>query len=273
MLSIHDSILQQAAEAGFADVGQFLQKQYASLYGDHGSSRCRAVGMAIFRGRIGVIERYMQKLSNPKRDIPADAIATAALAGQDIMISLLVDQGLDLNQEGVLGTPLRAPSVMGHESTLKLLLGLGANLHVPGSFGEPLQAAAMRGHKSITGTLLSHGANANSKSGLYGTALQAAAHSGHQKVVEILLNASANVHRDGFSHDAFHATSEGGHEGIIRLMLERGFKVRHPLPRPRAMQGSSLSRSLLRDASPSRIQDVKLVQCRRGSGHDDQKLR
>ena len=229
--------------------------------------------MAIFRGRIGVIERYMQKLSNPKRDIPADAIATAALAGQDIMISLLVDQGLDLNQEGVLGTPLRAPSVMGHESTLKLLLGLGANLHVPGSFGEPLQAAAMRGHKSITGTLLSHGANANSKSGLYGTALQAAAHSGHQKVVEILLNASANVHRDGFSHDAFHATSEGGHEGIIRLMLERGFKVRHPLPRPRAMQGSSLSRSLLRDASPSRIQDVKLVQCRRGSGHDDQKLR
>lgn len=193
----YDSILQQAAEAGFADVGQFLQKQYASLYGDLGSSRCRAVEIAIFRGRIGVIERYMQKFSNPKSDIPADVIATAALGGQDIMINLLVDQGLDLNQEGVLGTPLRAASVIGHQSTLKLLLGLGANLHVPGAFGEPLQAAAMRGHESITRTLLSHGANMYSKSGLYGTALQAAAHRSHQKVVEILLDAGADVHRDG----------------------------------------------------------------------------
>ena len=257
----YDSILQQAAEAGFADVVQFLQKQYAYLYGDLGSSRCRAVEVAIFRGRIGVIERYMQKWSNPKSDIPADAIATAALGGQDTMIRLLVDQGLDLNHEGVLGTPLRAASVMGHGSTVRLLLGLGANLHVPGSLGEPLQAAAMRGHESITKTLLHHGADVNSNSGLYGTALQAAAHRGHQKVAEILLDAGADVHRDGFSCDAFHAASEGGHEGIVRLMLERGFNFRDPLPERqfRKMMVPTAARDLLRDASPSRIQGMKLI--------------
>ena len=257
----YDSILQQAAEAGFADVVQFLQKQYASLYGDLGSSRCRAVEVAIFRGRIGVIERYMQKLNNPKNDIPADAIATAALGGQDTMIRFLVDQGLDLNHEGVLGTPLRAASVMGHESTVRLLLGLGANLHVPGSFGEPLQAAAMRGHESITKTLLHHGVDVNSNSGLYGTALQAAAHRGHQKVVEILLDAGADVYRDGFSRDALHAASEGGHEGIVRLMLERGFQVRIPFASIKSClpTADKKPRDLLRDASPSRIQDVELV--------------
>ena len=257
----YDSILQQAAEAGFADVVQFLQKHYAFLYGDLGSSRCRAVEVAIFRGRIGVIERYMQKLSNPKSDIPADAIATAALGGQDIMINFLVDQGLDLNQEGLLGTPLRAASIMCHESTLRLLLRLGASLHLSGSFGEPLQAAAMRGHVSITETLLHHGADVNSKSGLYGTALQAAAHRGHQKVVEILLDAGADVHRDGFSRDAFHAAAEGGHEGIVRLMLERGFKVQHPLPESSLnfISAPLTSRDLVRDASPSPIQEMKLV--------------
>ena len=256
----YDSILQQAAEAGFADVVQFLQKQYASSYGDLGSSKCRAVEVAIFRGRIGVIERYMQKLSNPKSDIPADAIATAALGGQDTMIRFLVDQGLDLSHEGVLGTPLRAASVMGYESTVRLLLGLGANLHVPGSFGEPLQAAAMRGHDSITKTLLHHGVDVNSKSGLYGTALQAAAHRGHQNVVEILLDAGADVYRDGFSRDAFHAASEGGHGGIVRLMLERGFNFQHPLSKKRfIIMAPITARDLLHDASPSRIQDMKLI--------------
>ena len=257
----YDSILQQAAETGFSDVVQFLQKKYASLYGALGSSRCRAVDVAILKGRIGVVERYMQKLSDPKMEMPKDAIATAALGGQDAMISLLVDWGLDLNQEGVLGTPLRAASIMCRESTARLLLRLGASLHVSGSFGEPLQAAAMRGHESITRLLLSHGANVDGKGGLYGTALQAAAHRGHRKVVEILLDAGASVHRGGFSRDAFHAASEGGHEGILRLFLERGFNFPpqggrrlcsrcNPNPNPKY-------RNLLRDHSPTRYQEAK----------------
>lgn len=255
----YDSILQQAAEAGFADVVQFLQKQYASLYGDLGSSRCRALEVAIFKGRTGMVKRYMQRLTNARIDMPEDAIAIAALGGQDTIISLLVDQRLNLNKEGVLGTPLRAASIMCHESTVRLLLRLGASLHVSGSFGGPLQAAAMRGHESITRTLLGHGADVNSKGGLYGTALQAAAHRGHQKIVEILLDAGADVYRDGFSRDAFHAASEGGHEAIVRLLLQRGFKVQHRLSeRPQAAQISqSPYRNLLRDASPSRLQETK----------------
>ena len=253
-----DSILQQAAETGSADVVQFLQKKYAFLYGHFGSSRRRAVEAAIFKGHMRVVERYLQRWSDPNVDMPKDAIATAALGGQDAIIEYLVDQGLDLDEEGMLGTPLRSASIMCHESTVRLLLRLGASLNVSGSFGEPLQAAATAGHETITRLLLNHGANVYSKGGLYGTALQAAAHRGHQKIVEILLDAGANVHQEGFSRDAFHAASEGGHEGIVRLLLERGFKIQHPLPEPKyRRRPRGPNKMLLRDASPSRHQETE----------------
>ena len=194
--------------------------------------------------------------------MPKGAIATAALGGQNAMINFLVDQELDLNQEAYLGTPLRAASVMCHESTVRLLLRLGASVQVSGSLGEPLQAAAMRGHESITRILLSHGADVDSQGGIYGTALQAAAHRGHQKIVEILLDAGADVYKEGFSRDAFHAASEGGREGIVSLLFERGFRIREPV------LGSSFRhrlgrespyKNLLRDASPSQCQEAKTI--------------
>lgn len=251
----YDSHLQKAAEAGFAEVVQLLQKKQASLFGYLGSSKCRALEVAIFNGRARIVERYIHKLSNPKLEMPEDAIAAAALGGQDSMISLHVDQGLDLNKEGMLGTPLRAASVMGHEPTVRLLLEFGARLSLSGSFGEPLQSAATQGHAAITGILLFHGADVNSKGGLYGTAIQAVAHRGHQKIVEMLLEAGADVHQEGFSRDAFHAASEGGHEGIVLFLLEKGFKLRHAPPyRMRSSFKKSSSRNLLREASPSRSQ-------------------
>ena len=252
-----DTILQQAAETGCTDVVRFLQRKYASVYGDFGSSRCRAVELAIFKGRIGVVERYIQNVGDPKIDMPTGAIATAALGGQNAMINFLVDHELDLNQEAYLGTPLRAASVMCHESTVRLLLRLGASVHVSGSLGEPLQAAAMRGHESITKTLLSHGANVNSQGGFYGTALQAAAHRGHRNIVDILLKAGADVYQGGFSRDAFHAASEGGHERIVSLLLERGFEVRQPLPDNGPQCRRLHYKNLLRDASPSQCHEVK----------------
>ncbi|KAI4129581.1 MAG: hypothetical protein LQ338_002155 [Usnochroma carphineum] len=250
----YDAILQQAAEAGFVDVVQHLQKEYASLYGTLGSPKCKALEVALFKGRTVLIQRQIERLSDPSKDMPKDSIATAALGGHEALISLLVGKGMELNQEGRYGTALRAACVMGHESTVRQLLDLGARLDASSSLGDPLQAAAMRGHESITKMLLSHGASVNNKSGLYGTALQAAAHRGHQRVVEILLDAGADVYRDGFACDAFHAASEGGHETIVRLLLEKGFRVQPPLPKTSysMMPTEIQSRNLLRDASPSR---------------------
>ncbi len=118
----------------------------------------------------------------------------------------------------------------------------------------------MRGHESITRALLSHGADVNKRGGLYGTALQAAAHRGHGTVVEILLDAGAGVYLEGFSRDAFHAASEGGHEGIVRLLFEMGYRLRQSLPSPlKRMAPPSRYRELLHDASPSRSSGMKPI--------------
>lgn len=259
----YDSTLRQAAEAGYIDVVWFLQKNYARMFGDFGSPKCKAVEAAIFKGRIEVLKRQIQKAAHPKADLPSDAVAIAALGGHDAIIKLLVDNGLDVEQEGPFGTPLRAASIMCHESTIRLLLKLGARLDVSGLLGDPLQAAAMSGHESITKLLLDEGANVHKRGGLYGNALQAAAHRGHQKVVEILLDAGADVYQDGFSSDSFHAASEGGHENIVRLFLERGFQPRNPLRRRRykrrgyKRRDPSPYKNLLHEASPSRVKDFR----------------
>ena len=256
----YDLILRQAAYAGHRDVVKFLQKTYASLFGDAGSAQCKAIEAAIVKGRLGVLERFLLKSSDNKQDLPSDAVSTAALGGQDDMIALLLDKGLDIEREGTFGTPLRAASLMGCASTVRILLNHGAKVGACGSLGDALQAAAMKGHVSITKILIEEGADVNSGGGYYGNALQAAAYRGHKKAVEVLLDAGADVHRQGLSRDAFHAAAEGGHEGIVRLFLENGFEFYHT---SRVFHDSRKTpmepryKDLLRDASPSRAKESR----------------
>lgn len=249
----YDMILQQAAQAGHIDVVQLLKKTYASSFGGSCSSQGNAVHAAIAKGRLGVLERYFWKPPDSKQYLPSDAISTAALGGQDHMVGLLLDKGLDIEREGLFGTPLRAASLMGYESTVRILLDRGAKIGACGSLGDALQAAAMKGHVSITKLLIQEGADANSRGGYYGNALQAAAYRGHMKAVEILLDSGAGVHQQGLSRDAFHAAAEGGHEEIVHLFLENGFKFFHPPLGPQFMKRlPSPYKDLLRDSSPSR---------------------
>lgn len=124
----YDLILRQAAEVGYTEVVRFLQNKYAFLFGDLGSPKCKAIEAAIFKGRTGVLERQIRKAVNPKTDLPSDAVAIAALGGQDVIVKLLIDNGLGIDQEGPFGTPLRAASIMCHESTVRLLLKLGGKI-------------------------------------------------------------------------------------------------------------------------------------------------
>lgn len=253
----YDMILRQATQAGYIDLIQFLQKIYASSSGESNSAPRKAVEAAILKGQLGVLERFFRRSPDPKQYLPSDAVSTAALGGQDHMVALLLDKGLDIEREGPFGTPLRAASLMGHESTVRILLDRGAKVGACGSLGDALQAAAMKGHVLITKLLIQEGKNTNSRGGYYGNALQAASYRGHKKAVEVLLDAGANVHGQGLSRDAFHAAAEGGHEDIVRLFLESGFKFYHTAPRwvQQRCRIPSPYKNLLRDASPNRAQE------------------
>lgn len=253
-----NSILQQAAQAGFTEVVRFLQKTYTSIFENSGSAQSKAIEAAVVKGRLGVLERFIHKFSDPKLALPSDAISAAAFGGQNSIITLLLDKGLDIELEGRFGTPLRAASLMGYESTVRTLLDRGAKVNMCGSLGDALQASATKGHVLITRLLIKEGANVNSRGGLYGNALQAAAYRGHQKVVKALLDAGANVHQKGISMDALHAAAEGGHEVIVRYFLESGFQFRHTPQEPLySKSGPSQYKNLLRESSPSRVKDSR----------------
>jgi len=247
-----DQVLQGASQTGYVKVVDHLQRTYGSSFGNLGSAKCKAIQAAISKGQIGVLERFIQRIQDPRTELPADSIATAALGGHDSIITLLLDKGLDIEHGGQFGSPLRSASLLGHELTVRLLLDRAAKVSASSSIGNALEAAAMNGHVSITNSLLQEGVDANSKGGTYGTALQAAAYRGHSKVAELLLDASADVYLPGITKDAFHAAAEGGHENVIRLFLDRGFTSRQPLPPPSYMMGSEPScKNLLRSSSPS----------------------
>lgn len=227
--SEYDEILQGTLQTGFVKGAEYLQRTYGPSFGNMSSAKCKAIRAAISKGQIGVVERFIQKILDPRAELPADSVAVAAVGGHDSMITLLLDKGLDIEHEGQFGKPLRSASLLGHQSTVRLLLDRDAKASARSSMGNALEAAAMNGHVSIASSLLQEGVDANIMGGSYGTALQAAAYRGHSKVAELLLDANADVYLSGLTKDAFHAAAGAGHENVIRLLLDRGYRFRSPM--------------------------------------------
>ena len=224
----YDSIEQQAAEAGFFRIVDFLTKKYPS-FSQHTPTHCKAVEQAILKGQTGVVKRFLGNSNDLEHEIPPAAISMAAIGGHNAIISLLLERDQDIECEGQLGSPLRAASIMGHESTVRLLLDNGAHVNRNRVHGTALQASASKGYISITKLLLQEGADVDARGPMRESALQAAAFHGHKSVVETLLDAGADAHQKGLWKDATDAAVSAGHYDIVRLLDDRGFRTRHPL--------------------------------------------
>lgn len=254
----YDSALLGAAQTGFIRVVEWLQRpKLVSLYGKTAADKMLAkMTKAIAGGQLGVLRYFMEKSSDPLKLLPHDGIATAALHGHGETVNFLLDNGLEVEAEGLFGPPLRVASLMNHDHIVRILLGRGAKVNACGPLGDAIQAAALKGHTQIVRLLLDEGARPNQFGGFYGTALQAAAYHGQKSTAEVLLKAGAHVSQRGFLSDAFHAAASGGHQELISLFLENGFKL-HETVRVKSYLSQSIPRGkpykdLLREASPSR---------------------
>ena len=223
-----DSIVQQAAAAGFSKTIESMKEKYPS-YSHDTPTACKAIEKAILKGQTGVVERFLRNSNDLRHETLEDAISMASLRGHNGIISLLLERGHDLEREGQMGLPLRAASIMGHESTVRFLLENGAQVNGSGIFGTALQASASRGHVSITKLLLQESAYVNARGPKNENALEAAAFHGHLPVVKILLDAGASVNQRGCWKDAIDAAASGGRYDIVRLLTSRGFHTRYPL--------------------------------------------
>ncbi|EWG55613.1 hypothetical protein FVEG_13593 [Fusarium verticillioides 7600] len=245
----YEQAIQMATEYGFIKVIDQLQKPEFKRFVDKDTpdKHKMRLAKAIKAGQLFVLQRQISKI------FPKDAVAIAALYGHTDIVKYLLEQGLDIEADGQFGTPLRSACLMNHKSTVEELLQRGANINTEGPKGNPLYVAAVKGHVDVVRILLEEAADVHKRTGAYGTALQAAAYYGHRRVVEMLLDAGADVHAEGSSPDAFHAAAEGGHQSIIMLFLERGYKFLYEPPTPKYKRAQpSLYRPLYRDASPGR---------------------
>jgi ankyrin repeat protein len=92
------------------------------------------------------------------------------------------------------------------------------------SIATPLYYAARLGLSTVTTMLLNQGADVNAQGGLYGNALQAASVGGHEAIVKMLLNrqpgADVNA-QGGHFGNALQAASAWGHIKIVEILLDK----------------------------------------------------
>lgn len=216
-----DSILLAASQSGLAKVVDCLHQAHGLKFTDaiEPSDNQRAIRAAILKGHVSVLDRFIRSLEHPYTKLPADSVALAAQGGHNNMVSLLLSKGIDIEYEGRFGRPLRTASLFGFDSTVDHLINKGAFVDASSSTGNALEAAAFNGHLVAVQALLRHGANPNIDGGSHKSPLQAAAYRGHTRVTLCLLDAGA-----GDPKDAFHAAVQGGHENLVQILFERGFR-------------------------------------------------
>ncbi|KAL6806061.1 ankyrin repeat-containing domain protein [Trichoderma sp. SZMC 28012] len=150
----------------------------------------------------------------------------AAQSGHEAMITLLLDEGFDLESQDKEGkTPLQHAVANGHEAIVRLLLQKGANLESKDMDGQtPLFEAAKNGHEAVLRLLLQKGANLDFKNTRGYTPLLAAVENSHEAVTKLLLEKGANL--DVEASSPFHApltkASRNGNYQMVKLLLEYG---------------------------------------------------
>ena len=129
------------------------------------------------------------------------ALYTASKEGFEKIVRILVEDGADINVQGVAGNSLYVAAQEGYQVIVRLLLDTGADVNSQGVIGSALQAASRAGHERIVQLLLDSGADPNSQ-GLNTNALQAALQEGHERIVQLLLDSGADPNFQGVDVNA-----------------------------------------------------------------------
>lgn len=132
-------------------------------------------------------------------------------------------------------TALHACTVAGRQDVAQVLIDAGANLGAGNEDGmTPLMFAAVGGKLAVAKVFIAGGAKVDARAANGETALFSAAHRGHVDVVTLLLAEKANptlgrtnTRMDGVKWISFplDAASEGGHESVVRELLNLGRKA------------------------------------------------
>ncbi|KAJ7695371.1 ankyrin repeat-containing domain protein [Mycena rosella] len=168
-----------------------------------------------------VVQELVENGGLDLRENEGQALLVACHTGQEAIVSLLINHGIDVNASKW----VQFRWDRGHGNRLL------AQPEFKGCFDDrarryplsALQIASFKGHETIVKLLLQHDANVDIDGRPYGTPLQAAVHAGHNGVVRILLDNGANINFTGeIPESALQIALARGDVELSRLLVDRG---------------------------------------------------
>lgn len=204
--------LHSAAGGGHVDIVKLLLEEGAdaTVRGYGGGTPVHSLFNWVTAENPAVVEEILTALINNGAEIDAvdqsgsTALLKVARQGSDALARMLIEHGADplvVNEDGK--TSLHVAARHGEIEAVRVLLKLGINVNVRDSEGRtPL-------HMTATGTVQQ----------FYGQPSEAA----RIIVAEELLNQGAKINAaNNGKFTTLHHAARGGHEGLVRFLLERG---------------------------------------------------
>jgi Ankyrin repeats (3 copies)/Ankyrin repeat len=210
---------------------------------------------AIDEGNIAHVNLLVTLGANFEKGAARDSLEAAARAGNEEIVSLLIDRGAKIHQEALFSaiasnnpdvvavliengadmngidqngrTPLISAIYGENEVIVKLLLANGADANI----NQPLNAAIIAGRADIASQLLASGANINTGTRSSDIPLHMAAKTNQYDMIQLLIQYGANVDYKSTT------PNQGSTEGVGLTALEVAFRA-NQMNAVRALRGN-----------------------------------
>lgn len=173
------------------------------------------------------INQALVETMSQKQTFTDHPLLSAAMAGQEGQVEVLLKQDIDVNEQTATGwTALLSAAAQGYPRIVESLLIAGANPDIGNLHGiTPLLYGARYGNTEVCRLLLEHGANTDLQDKWGATALITATHLGFEDVARLLLKNGASINlkyqNGNTALDFAHKFKRGNIARMIRVAKKR----------------------------------------------------
>ncbi|KAL8917418.1 MAG: hypothetical protein Q9172_005857 [Xanthocarpia lactea] len=221
-----------AAAAGQVHVLELLLKRKASLK-HQGEGDMTALHWASYNGHYEAADLLLGKRANPNAENKdgRTALHLAVMASYFAVAELLLRKGaLPEAQCRIMNRPIHYACMQEKPEIVQLLLGYNADAEVESSGRRPLHYVAAQGLAPTAMVLLTRGVDMEARDSAGDRALGIASRMGHLEIVRMLLDRGCRL-RSKFAKGPSHEDSplclaaRGGHMEVVKELISRGASV------------------------------------------------